>query len=134
MKKSLFLIIMVLSFCSCSEVSNIDDIVIDDGAITLSVDNESLEFSAEGGQMLLGIKSNGNWGISRSGSWFTVQTVTGKGNGNAVVEATPNTTTEVRSGTITVYNNNKSITVNVTQKASEKSGIPGSGDNNPPSV
>ena len=63
MKKVFYLIVFVLGICSCSEVSNIDDIVIDDGKTTLSVDKESLAFEADGGQQSLNIKSNANWGI-----------------------------------------------------------------------
>ena len=133
MKKYMITIVSILSICSCSEVSTIDDIIVDEG-VTLSVDKEALEFDADGGQLLLGIKSNGNWGTSCSATWCTLQMRTGKGNVNVVVEASANTTTEDRSGTISVYNNEKSISVNVSQKGKENtSGVPGSGDNTPPS-
>lgn len=133
MKKYMITIVSIFCVCSCSEVSTIDDIIIDEG-VTLSVDKESLEFDADGGQLLLGIKSNGNWGTSSSATWCTLQTRTGKGNMNIVVEASANTTAEDRSGSISVYNNEKSISVNVSQKGKEDtSGVPGSSDNPPPS-
>lgn len=132
MKKILYVIFVVLGICSCSEVSNIDDIVIDDGKTTLSVDKESLSYEADGGQQSLNIKSNSNWGVNCSTTWLRVQPVTGKGNGSVTVDATANTSTDERAGSISVYNNDKTITVKVTQKGAEESGIPSSGDNNPP--
>ena len=132
MKKVFYVIFVMLGICSCSEVSNIDDIVIDDGKTTLSVDKESLAFEADGGQQSLNIKSNANWGINNSVTWLRVQPVTGKGNGSVTVDASANTSTDERTGSISIYNNDKTITVKVTQKGAEESGIPGSGDNKSP--
>ena len=138
MKKTALYIIVLIAFCSCSEVGDIDDIIItterfSETIQTLSVDQKSLAFDADGGQQQLAIRSNARWTISSSESWCSVPTSSGSGNSDVTIIAGANPTTEERTATITVSNSERAVTVTVTQKGAEAdSGIPGPGDNQPP--
>lgn len=140
MKRYILYIIACISLCSCSEVGDIDDVIIlkellNDNAEVLTVSPETMTFEADGGQQQLAVRSNASWAVGSSETWCKPQVTTGYGNETVAIEVDKNTSTDKRSASVVVSTETKTITIRITQKGTEESSdIPGSGDNRPPSL
>jgi len=81
----------------------------------ISLDTNSMEFTAEGGSWSFNIKSNTSWTLSSDKSWCTVSPTSGRNNGSVTVSVDENTSTSSRTATITVKSEIGILTVKVTQ-------------------
>ena len=84
--------------------------------ITVSVSPTSLNFNADGGSQQISVTSNGAWTVRVDGSWMTVSTVSGAGNGSFEVKVEANDG-EARQSSLTLSTADNSATVSVTQAA-----------------
>ena len=84
--------------------------------ITVSVSPTSLNFNADGGSQQISVTSNGAWTVRVDGSWMTVSTVSGAGNGSFEVKVEANDG-EARQSSLTLSTADNSATVTVTQAA-----------------
>ena len=99
---------------------------------TLTVGTNSLAFEAEQGQLEFTIESNTSWTIEAPG-WCTLSKTSGTGDATITVSVGDNPSTDERSGNIVVSGpDGLSATIKVTQKGKDSSGVPGPGDNEPP--
>lgn len=134
MKKYFICVIVSLIVCSCSEMGEIDNIVITrDRLATLVADKESMEFEVDGGNQLLMITSNTSWSITCSQPWITTSPQSGIGNAVVYIEVEANSSNSAgaRTGSVDISSDQKTISVYIVQKAST---IPENGDNRPPSL
>ena len=81
----------------------------------ISLDTNSLEFTAESGSKAFNIKSNTSWTVSSDKSWCAVSPESGKNNGSVTVRVSENTQTSARTATVTVRSEIGILTVKVTQ-------------------
>ncbi|SFU66525.1 endoglucanase [Pustulibacterium marinum] len=90
--------------------------------IVLSVTPDSFSYTATGGYKVLNIKTNAteSWTITADADWISFTETSGTGYKSLNVQAATNTVTEERSGTITVSDEDESITITVTQEAGEE--------------
>jgi hypothetical protein len=93
---------------------------ISDGNFTiqkrnLDVNPKSLTFSHSGGQQTVTVTSNTYWSVSENLDWITVSPQSGSNNGSFTVNCQQNTSTNSRSGIITVSGGGESVTINVFQ-------------------
>ena len=99
---------------------------------TLTVGTSSLSFEAEQGQLEFTIESNTSWMIEAPG-WCTLSKSSGTGDATITVSVGENPSYEERSGNIVVSGpDGLSATIKVSQKGKDSSGVPGPGDNEPP--
>ena len=86
----------------------------------ISLDTNSLEFTAESGSKAFNIKSNTSWTVSSDKSWCTVSPSSGSNNRSLTVKVEANTSTSSRTATITVRSERSEVgnlTIKVTQDA-----------------
>lgn len=81
----------------------------------ISLDMNSMEFSAESGSKAFNIKSNTSWTVSSNQTWCSVSPASGKNNGSVTVKVSENTSTSARTATVTVKSEIGILTVKVTQ-------------------
>ena len=81
----------------------------------ISLDTNSMEFTADGGSRSFNIKSNTSWTLSSDKSWCTVSPTSGRNNGSVMVTVEENTSTSARTATISVESNAVTKTLAVTQ-------------------
>jgi len=81
----------------------------------ISLDTNSMEFTAEGGSRSFNIKSNTSWTLSSDKSWCSVSPTSGRNSGSVTVSVDENTSTSSRTATITVKSEIGILTVKVTQ-------------------
>ena len=84
----------------------------------ISLDTNSLEFTAESGSRSFSIKSNTSWTVSlpmSNQTWCYVSPTSGKNNGSVTVKVSENTQTSARTATVTVKSEIGILTVKVTQ-------------------
>lgn len=99
---------------------------------SLSVNPNSLEFEANGGNQDITITSNTSWTITCP-DWCTLSKTSGSDNATIAVTVGKNEKTEKRDGQIVVSGEGvNTVNVNVSQKAGTNSS-PNPGDNLPPS-
>ena len=97
---------------------------------TLSVDQTTLSFVANGESKTVSITSNTSWEIESNVSWLTCDKTTGTGNATIRLTAAKNTTTNVRNGKLTIFGAGKVLTIDVSQEADVN--MPSEDDNQPP--
>ena len=103
-------------------------------APTLAVNATALTFESVQGQQSFTIESNANWTITAP-DWCSLSATSGTGNATITVAVGENASQEERSGSIVVSGpDGLSATIEVTQAGKPYSGIPGSGDNEPPGM
>lgn len=99
---------------------------------SLSVNPNSLEFEANGGNQDITITSNTSWTITCP-DWCTLSKKSGSDNATITVTVGKNEKTEKRDGQIVISGEGvNAATINVSQKAGTNTG-PNPGDNLPPS-
>lgn len=82
----------------------------------LRVSVESLSFTSPEGSMSFTITSNTSWTIKSDHEWCTVSSTSGSNDATLTVNVSENTSTSLRSATITISSNDAgSVKVNVTQ-------------------
>ena len=84
--------------------------------VRVSVSPSSLSFSAEGGTESVTVSSNGLWYVRTEGSWISVSSASGSGNGTIQVTAAANTG-DSRTGTLHIESADNKATVSVSQQA-----------------
>lgn len=97
---------------------------------TLTMSATNITLDEQGTEQSITVTSNTEWTVLPGfPGWLTITTASG----NITVAATPNDEYTERHATLTVQtmNNEKSVTINVTQAAKQK-GTPGDDDNTPP--
>ena len=94
----------------------------------ISLDNNSIEFTADSGRRSLNIKSNTSWTVSSDKSWCSVSPTSGKNNGSVIVKVEENSSTVERTATITVKSDAGNKTVSVTQNGATAVTPPSSQD------
>jgi len=82
----------------------------------ISLDTNSMEFTAEGGSRSFNIKSNTSWMLSSDKSWCTVSPTSGSNNGSVMVMVEENFSTSSRTAMITVRSEIGILTVKVPQE------------------
>jgi hypothetical protein len=87
------------------------------GDPTLSVTPTEVLAEKTGGSYPVAVTSNTTWTVSRNASWVTVSPTSGNGNGTVNVTAAENTTTIIRSATVTVSSGTLTQRVHVEQGA-----------------
>ena len=112
--------VMLTSSCQKELPDAIKNIDVSQGGQTpaspeISLDNNSLEFSAESGSKAFNIKSNTSWTVSSNQTWCSVSPTSGKNNGSVTVKVSENTQTSARTATVTVKSEIGILTVKVTQ-------------------
>ncbi len=91
-------------------------------AATLSVNADVLEFPDHASSQQVEIRSNSRWTAVSSANWLTLSSNYGNRDANLTVSAEVNTsTTQERTGNITISNGVKSFTVSVKQLAKQES-------------
>jgi uncharacterized protein (TIGR02145 family) len=89
--------------------------------VVMEFDGEVERFTADGGNVQVGITANIAWTVSSSESYATVSPASGTGNGTITVTMTENDVTEVRSAIITLTAAGRDgvnpVTLTVTQEA-----------------
>lgn len=81
----------------------------------ISLDMNSMEFSAESGSKAFNIKSNTSWTVSSDKTWCSVSPTSGKNSGGVTVKVSENTQTSARMATVTVKSEIGILTIKVTQ-------------------
>lgn len=88
---------------SSNDVGNVKVNVTQAGADSgLQLNKNNLSFTAEAGSDTFTISSNTNWTVESDQTWCTVNTSSGSNNGTITVNVSENTSTDLRSATITV--------------------------------
>ena len=82
-----------------------------------SVTPSSLFFNSSGGAESLIISSDQSWTVSKDASWIKLSTTWGNGDRSLTVTVTENTSTDSRTGTITIMVGNETFAVLVDQQA-----------------
>ena len=122
-KNNLFLLLMVLVMtpsCQKELPDAIKNVEVNKGDQTsaspeISLDMNSMEFTAESGSKAFNIKSNTSWTVSSNQTWCSVSPTSGKNNGSVTVKVSENTQTSARTATVTVKSEIGILTVKVTQ-------------------
>ena len=106
MKKLIYwtLFLVVLAACSKDKFEGIE----------LSTGND-IQFSSEKQTIRIGIRSSSDWVISNSTSWCDPSKISSPEGDTLVLSAKVNTSTDQRSGTITLANSDHKINLNITQ-------------------
>ena len=86
---------------------------------TFSVFPESLSFSAEGGSASVAISSNQSWTATTSDAWFSISSAEGEGDATLSLTVVANTSTDSRSGTVTLKAGDSSYTVSISQEGED---------------
>ena len=84
---------------------------------TLSVSPSSLEFSADGGEMTVNVKSNTNWSVQERPGWISCNT-SGNGDSSLKLTASANTSTDERSGNVKFSTEDGKVTTTITVRQS----------------
>ena len=112
--------VMLTSSCQKELPDAIKNIDVSQGGQTpaspeISLDMNSMEFTAESGSKAFNIKSNTSWTVSSNQTWCSVSPTSGKNNGSVTVKVSENTQTSARTATVTVKSEIGILTVKVTQ-------------------
>ena len=83
--------------------------------LALIVSTTSLSFSTSAEEKTFSIESNQSWTVSSNASWLTVSPSSGVNNGTVTARVTANTTSTVRTATITIMGGEVTQTITVTQ-------------------
>ena len=86
---------------------------------TFNVSPESLSFTAEGGSASVTISSNQSWTATTSDAWFSISSAEGEGDATLSLTVVANTSTDSRSGTVTLKAGDSSYTVSVSQEGED---------------
>ena len=86
---------------------------------TFNVSPESLSFTAEGGSASVTISSNQSWTATTSDAWFSISSAEGEGDATLSLSVVANTSTDSRSGTVTLKAGDSSYTVSVSQEGED---------------
>ena len=95
----LLAILVVAALWACEE---------DSKDVYLSVDNDTLEFTGEGGTVELKINSDGDWSITNTPDWLSFSTMSGVNTQSVSVTASPNLTGTLREAEFLVRTNSGS--------------------------
>lgn len=111
---------LVMGFTACSD----DDETYPSGEISTNV-NE-LTYSSAGGMQTFDISAplNVAWGVKTEAEWLAIGETSGLGNSTITLEATKNESAEDRNATVTVFTNETSMDLRVTQYQSNISITP----------
>jgi hypothetical protein len=90
---------------------------------SLKVSAKSLTFLAEGGSNNFTITSNTSWTITSDQSWCTLSPSSGSGNSSISVNVQENTSTQLRSATLSMKADEITQTIPVTQAGANQSSI-----------
>jgi hypothetical protein len=101
--KFLSLAVVLFFFTSCRE------------KIELSLDKNSVEFAAEGGEVLVNLTSNGDWTIDECPEWISLNAQTGSGDFALKLSATENFSDLERSGVVKIATDDADAQIAVTQ-------------------
>ena len=87
----------------------------------LSLDKESIDFSAEGGTQTIAVTANNVWNVVQPNTqtFFTVSPQGGEGNGSFTVTVQPNTTAANRDGQVVVTCTSRNISMTKTLRISQ---------------
>ena len=112
--------VMLTSSCQKELPDAIKNIDVSQGGQTpaspeISLDMNSMEFTAESGSKAFNIKSNTSWTVSSNQTWCSVSPTSGKNSGGVTVKVSENTQTSARTATVTVKSEIGILTVKVTQ-------------------
>ena len=113
-------VVMLTASCQKELPDEIKNVDVSQGGQTpaspeISLDMNSMEFTAESGSRLFNIKANTSWTVSSNQAWCSVSPASGKNNGSVAVKVSENTSTSTRSATVTVKSDIGILTVKVTQ-------------------
>ncbi len=86
---------------------------------TFNVSPESLSFTASGGSASVTISSNQSWTATTSDAWFSISSAEGEGDATLSLSVVANTSTDSRSGTVTLKAGDSSYTVSVSQEGED---------------
>ncbi|MBN1952659.1 MAG: cellulase family glycosylhydrolase [Bacteroidales bacterium] len=106
----LLMIFHVLSACTDPEPDS----------LILQVDASHIGFEAVGGQDTFHMVCNKSWKISGTTDWCALSAEAGEGDAAIILNVDGNAKPEVRSTTLTIMAEEKSKTINITQKANEE--------------
>ena len=101
---------------------------------TLELSTTNVNFPSSGGMKTVDIKCNDpelSWKVSEYYAWIKCEESQGKGSGTLHINATANETGQKRTATISIYANEKTHTITVTQ-AGKEAVTPGKDDNGTP--
>jgi len=113
--KLLYVFLAFLVLFSCSSNDSNEQVLVED----LDISSIS-EFSANQETQSVTVTSNLYWLVSENISWISVTPTFGNANGSIDISVDVNTTTAIRSGTITVSGGNISKSITVIQAAGEE--------------
>lgn len=82
---------------------------------SLSISPSSYSFDSYSSSGNISVTCNSSWSVSKSGSWITLNTLSGSNNGIVYYSISENTSSSSRSGTITVTAGSISRTCTITQ-------------------
>lgn len=86
---------------------------------TFNVSPESLSFTASGGSASVTISSNQSWTATTSDAWFSISSAEGEGDATLSLTVVANTSTDSRSGTVTLKAGDSSYIVSVSQEGED---------------
>jgi aryl-phospho-beta-D-glucosidase BglC (GH1 family) len=82
---------------------------------TLTVSTASVSLGAGSSSQSITVNSNVSWAITDNQTWITTSATSGSNNGSFTINASANTATSSRTGTVTITGGNISRTITVTQ-------------------
>lgn len=112
---------MVVTATMCFGLSSCDEDEV-------SVNNQSVSFSADGGTKTVSINSNTDWTVSGAASWLTVSPTQGNNDGAIILKAAKNQNADSRDCILTVKAGDASTSIVVSQDGGGNVG-PGPIDN-----
>ena len=86
---------------------------------SLSLSVSELQLATAGEQKTFVVQSNATWSIMGSEPWFLLSTTSSEGNKEVTVQATPNTSEDDRTATLTVHGTDRSATLVLRQPGIE---------------